>query len=141
VPREAPWLAEYLHELSTFPNSKYDDQVDSTSQALDWIKRALRSSNVLNYNFRELALERYHAGHTAAAIAEEFRLPLELVDKWIDEGQKAPPQHGLAVLEMLKGANLDFCSGCGKELGYDVPISRCGGRTYHPECLTKFLSQ
>ena len=47
VPREAAWLAEYLHELSTFPNSKYDDQVDSTSQALDWIKRALRSSNVL----------------------------------------------------------------------------------------------
>jgi phage terminase large subunit-like protein len=25
LPREAPWLAEYLHELSTFPNSKYDD--------------------------------------------------------------------------------------------------------------------
>jgi DNA-directed RNA polymerase specialized sigma24 family protein len=85
VPREAPWLADYLHELSTFPNAKYDDQVDSTSQALDWIKRALRSSNVLNYNFRELALERYHSGHTAAAIAEEFRLPLEQVHKWIDE--------------------------------------------------------
>jgi len=28
-----------LHELTTFPNSKYDDQVDSTSQALDWFKQ------------------------------------------------------------------------------------------------------
>jgi predicted phage terminase large subunit-like protein len=135
VPREAPWLADYLHELSTFPNSKYDDQVDSTSQALDWIKRAARSSNVLNYNWRELALERYHTGHTPAAIVEEFRLPLELVQKWIAEEQK-PPQHGLAVLEMLKRANLEFCSGCGKELGYDVPIIQWGGRKYHAACHT-----
>ena len=24
VPREAAWLADYLHELTTFPNAKYD---------------------------------------------------------------------------------------------------------------------
>ena len=34
IPREAPWLAEFLHELVMFPNAKYRDQVDSTSQAL-----------------------------------------------------------------------------------------------------------
>jgi predicted phage terminase large subunit-like protein len=39
VPEKAPWLAEYLHELATFPKGKYDDQVDSTSQALDWFKQ------------------------------------------------------------------------------------------------------
>jgi predicted phage terminase large subunit-like protein len=38
LPEKAAWLAEYLHELTTFPNGKYDDQADSTSQALDWIK-------------------------------------------------------------------------------------------------------
>ena len=38
LPTTAPWLAEYLHELVTFPKSKFDDQVDSTSQALGWIK-------------------------------------------------------------------------------------------------------
>ena len=31
LPREAPWLAEYLHELTTFPNAKHDDQADSTA--------------------------------------------------------------------------------------------------------------
>ena len=25
IPETAPWLAEYLHELSVFPNGKYDD--------------------------------------------------------------------------------------------------------------------
>lgn len=34
IPKEAPWLAEFLHELVMFPNAKYRDQVDSTSQAL-----------------------------------------------------------------------------------------------------------
>ena len=37
IPYEAHWLAEYLHEMAMFPNGKYDDQVDSTSQALDVI--------------------------------------------------------------------------------------------------------
>ncbi len=37
LPREAPWLEEYLGELMTFPRSRHDDQVDSTSQALSWL--------------------------------------------------------------------------------------------------------
>ena len=38
LPDRAAWLGEYLHELATFPKGKYDDQADSTSQALDWFK-------------------------------------------------------------------------------------------------------
>jgi predicted phage terminase large subunit-like protein len=41
IPAQAYWLAEYLHELSVFPKGKYDDQVDSTSQALDWVKNGM----------------------------------------------------------------------------------------------------
>ncbi|MGH7103679.1 MAG: phage terminase large subunit [Acetobacteraceae bacterium] len=38
LPVEAPWLAEYLHEFTTFPKGRHDDQADSTAQALDWVK-------------------------------------------------------------------------------------------------------
>jgi predicted phage terminase large subunit-like protein len=38
-PKTAPWLSSFKAELLGFPNVKYDDQVDSTSQALLWIKR------------------------------------------------------------------------------------------------------
>ena len=38
LPRSAPWLDEYVRELTTFPGTKYDDQVDSTTQALDHLK-------------------------------------------------------------------------------------------------------
>jgi predicted phage terminase large subunit-like protein len=36
VPKEAHWLDTYLTELVTYPNSKNDDQVDSTVFALAW---------------------------------------------------------------------------------------------------------
>jgi predicted phage terminase large subunit-like protein len=39
LPDTAPWLSAYLHELTTFPKGRHDDQVDSTAQMLDWFKR------------------------------------------------------------------------------------------------------
>jgi len=38
-PRIAPWVTDYIAELSAFPKSKYDDQVDSTSQAVIEFRR------------------------------------------------------------------------------------------------------
>jgi predicted phage terminase large subunit-like protein len=38
LPRSAPWLKEYVRELTAFPGTKYDDQVDSTTQALIHLK-------------------------------------------------------------------------------------------------------
>ncbi len=38
LPSRAEWLDAYLHELTTFPHAKHDDQVDSTAQALHWYK-------------------------------------------------------------------------------------------------------
>jgi predicted phage terminase large subunit-like protein len=35
LPAQAPWLDDYVREITGFPGSKHDDQVDSTSQALD----------------------------------------------------------------------------------------------------------
>lgn len=44
LPEKAPWLAEYVHELASFPKGKHDDQADSTSQALDWYKQKSKNS-------------------------------------------------------------------------------------------------
>jgi len=38
LPTQAYWVADYLHEMTSFPFGKHDDQVDSTSQFLDWAK-------------------------------------------------------------------------------------------------------
>jgi len=57
APLEAHWLADYMHELTTFPRSRYDDQVDSTSQALGWLKTP--TPGILEY-YRRLCMEMMH---------------------------------------------------------------------------------
>lgn len=52
LPDKAEWLAEYVHELITFPYGKHDDQADSTSQALDWVKERYREPGIFVY-YRE----------------------------------------------------------------------------------------
>lgn len=39
LPKSGLWVPDYIRELLTFPESRYDDQVDSTSQALSWARR------------------------------------------------------------------------------------------------------
>jgi phage terminase large subunit-like protein len=34
LPEGAPWLEAYVAEITGFPGTKHDDQVDSTAQAL-----------------------------------------------------------------------------------------------------------
>jgi len=55
LPERADWLEAYRHEISVFPNGQYDDQVDSTSQALDWAKRGM-----LGFWFLEQMREEFH---------------------------------------------------------------------------------
>jgi hypothetical protein len=45
----APWLAEYLHEMTVFPKGKHDDQVDSTALFLDWYKRPFPNQGYYEY--------------------------------------------------------------------------------------------
>ena len=49
VPSEAHWLDDYLHELVVFPNGRYDDQVDSTAQALAWGKQRSSADGWLGF--------------------------------------------------------------------------------------------
>jgi predicted phage terminase large subunit-like protein len=56
VPERAPWLEDYLHELMMFPATRFDDQVDSTSQALDYLTRHVNSADVWIEFYRQKAL-------------------------------------------------------------------------------------
>jgi len=44
LPKNASWLDEYRTELIGFPGTKYNDQVDSTSQALEYFKNKYSST-------------------------------------------------------------------------------------------------
>ena len=56
LPEAAPWLAEYLHEMTVFPKGKHDDQVDSTAQFLDWFKTPMPHWGIFEH-WRRMAEE------------------------------------------------------------------------------------
>ena len=70
IPEAAPWLAEYLHEMAVFPRGKHDDQVDSTAQFLDWLKKPYPGQNMYEH-YRRLAHE-----------AEQRRKPQPVQTEW-----------------------------------------------------------
>jgi len=47
LPENAPWLATYISELLAFPNGANDDQVDATSQALNYLAHGVSAARPL----------------------------------------------------------------------------------------------
>jgi predicted phage terminase large subunit-like protein len=70
IPETVPWLAEYLHEMTVFPNGKHDDQADSTAQFLDWFKTPFVGQNIFECYRRE------------AEAAEQRRKPQPTKTEW-----------------------------------------------------------
>jgi hypothetical protein len=67
LPDKASWLGEYLHELTTFPKAKNDDQADSTSQALHWFKSSVRGGYGL-WDYEKQEWEKLRATHKARVV-------------------------------------------------------------------------
>ena len=55
LPEGAEWADEYIESMCRFPKGQHDDDVDSTSQALNYLRR--RQHGVMEYIERELAKE------------------------------------------------------------------------------------
>lgn len=47
LPESAPWLADFVEELAEFPNGSFDDQVDSVSQALNYLRQRNQSAIIM----------------------------------------------------------------------------------------------
>lgn len=60
IPYDAPWLDDFLHELMMFPKGRFDDQVDSTSQALAYIGIPTTLDNWMEY--AQLEIQRQNGG-------------------------------------------------------------------------------
>lgn len=83
LPREALWLADYLHEMATFPSSKYDDQADSTSQALAWMNSQPPEHGIIEFQRREYARMMHRQGLSLELIAAKVKSTPAAIDRWI----------------------------------------------------------
>jgi predicted phage terminase large subunit-like protein len=58
LPKQEPWLDAYLTELCGFPSAKHDDQVDSTSQALIWLRERTTMPGIIEFYRQEVEKKR-----------------------------------------------------------------------------------
>jgi len=96
IPQSAPWLAEYLHEMTVFPNGKHDDQVDATAQFLEWFQKPFPGQNVFEYYQKEAAKLKQQGGEPVK------RKPPRPVNVRI----KAPP--GIGAAQTFSGRHINI---------------------------------
>ena len=82
LPREASWLADYLQEITTFPGSRYDDQADSTSQALAWITLNGGEPGIFGYYRFEAGLTYLRQGYSLEEAAAKISATPEELKAW-----------------------------------------------------------
>ena len=128
IPKEASWLAEYVHEMTTFPGAKFDDQADSTAQALAWINQGSFRHGVFEYYRHENARELQRQGFSVERIAEELDEDPEEVLEWLK-----PP-----LVTPSSVDKKDLCVFCRKILL--GPVVRTMDLLYHEECFRKFTA-
>ena len=99
IPETAPWLAEYLHELTVFPNGKHDDQADSTAQFLDWFKRPFPGQGL--YELMRIQAERARRENLERRFRPRDGQPG--LDRWRVR-LRAPP--GLGAVQTFSGQHI-----------------------------------
>ena len=123
------WLVAYVDELTSFPNSPYNYQVDSTSQALEWINRLNTEPNMLKFLRLQLAEQNVMEGLPHHVAAAEAGVAVEALDQFLEARKPAAAQ----AEEVYRRFNSEFCDVCALEIGgKKIPISV--DRFRHPDC-------
>jgi predicted phage terminase large subunit-like protein len=125
LPSAAAWLPEYLHELTIFPNARYDDQADSTSQALAWIRAHLARPPSSEY-YRCLHLQ----GLTQPEIAAKLGVPLAELQLQL----KSEQQQKNRLIETYVRARPNPRFRCHRRIPFGPRYQQEGDRCYHLTC-------
>jgi predicted phage terminase large subunit-like protein len=72
LPQDAPWLSAFRRELLGFPNSPNDDQIDSISQFLNWVRNRKFGSSRRQRDGRLLERERPQGDPRLAALHDHY---------------------------------------------------------------------
>ena len=123
-PTEAPWLEIYLLELTTFPNSKNDDQVDPTVYALAWSTQQASSSGAAWVSFM--------AKQARKALGQDEPAAPDRTQVETDEERRRVSEMYERIASKREPIQTDrLCAWCGEELGKSYVND--GGDLYHQE--------
>jgi predicted phage terminase large subunit-like protein len=76
LPDGAPWLSDYLDSMASFPNAAHDDDVDSTTQALNYMIG--RGNSMGLFDFMRRQAEEHDQVANAAPATVRLRAPANI---------------------------------------------------------------
>jgi len=133
LPSAAPWLAEFVQEIITFPAAKYDDQADSTSQALAWLNNQPAEPGIIGFYRRECALSMRANGDSIEKIAGFLKSTPEEVQRWFKEDA----ERKVRMQAIIDRRYIRNCEKCGKEIPPNTQYIEVGSDAYHEVCWRK----
>ena len=134
LPKEAPWLQEYISEITTFPGSKYDDQADSTSQALGWLNQAPPEPGILRYVRFECGRILHERGASLEASAQCIDATPDELESWINDDDDELENE----VELINPPRI--CDYCKELIEPGTSKTECGQYIYHPHCKREFAN-
>lgn len=130
LPDKAAWLGEFVHELASFPNGKYDDQADSTSQAIAWLKQGMECLGLIDW-YKEQDAKM--GGHTALDTRYDPGRTLVFPMKPSGEQEVRRMKSGLQPTTLIEERP---CEGCGDMMRQRIPgglrCAQCGAQWLNP---------
>lgn len=122
-PESAPWLADFIDELVSFPGGGHDDMLDSTTQALNYLRGESQVYGLLDF---------YKSGAAARELAQLesgariTRLPP--ASPAPAEKPAACPRCGSVCTIPCNGPRSYWCNQCGTPFGETAPITKSPSR-------------
>jgi hypothetical protein len=85
LPELAPWLMDFLEEISSFPAAPHDDMVDALTQALNHVRESNSYSSLSQFYLNETAVQTYHATGNFGLAAQQSGLSVREVEQLVAE--------------------------------------------------------
>jgi predicted phage terminase large subunit-like protein len=86
LPEAAPWLSDFIDELSSFPAAAHDDQVDALSQVLNYVRESADFGSLLDFYRDEAAREAFSVSANYATAAAAVGMTIAEVETAVQDG-------------------------------------------------------
>ncbi len=106
LPQSAPWLADFLYSMCVFPAGAHDDDVDSCTQALNYMRGSNLSLGLIDY-YKKLA-------------AAPLQIPTQLAAKVEEKPEEC---EACGSTELTKLPHCFRCQQCGAQFGQAAMVA------------------
>jgi predicted phage terminase large subunit-like protein len=111
LPEGAPWLADFIEEISSFPAAPHDDQVDALSQALNFVRESPSYSTMMEIYKNQTAIEVYRASANYGMAAQQSGLSISEVEALVADTDEVTRVYEDEMNRLQGGPQVEYSYG------------------------------